>query len=269
MPDSVIVSYPLDTTGILASNRVSDELHAVTENNYRDYYFIVPKFAPFYATSLIITHTYNGITKTLVENTDYYCALLFIGATRAIGKPVYGAITLNNLNTSGVLSVTYNTLGGDWVVDQQAIIERIAERAYNPRTISWEQVVATPTVFPPVPHQWDLVDMVGQAEVVEKLGDIEAAILTAAQSAASTHIYNYSNPHYVTKAQIGLSNIENWKLATQTEVNEGVSDNTLITPMKLRTVTSLYYLKSEVDILLQTLKPPVASRAKTFFMSQI
>jgi hypothetical protein len=269
MPDPVIVSYPFDATGILQTNRILDEQHAVTENNFRNYYFIVPKFAPFFADNISIVHSYQGESRVLVENVDYYCALMFIGATRAIGKPIYGAITLNNLNTAGIISLTYNTLGGKWNVDQQYIIEQIAEKAYNPRTVSWEQIVDSPETFPPIPHQWELVDLVGLSEVVDRLSLIEQAILMSGQNQASNHIVNFNNPHYVTKSQIGLSNVENWKIATQTEVLEGDSNMTLITPKTLSFINSFYYLKSEVDTLINGIKPPIISRAKTYFLAQL
>lgn len=269
MPTSVIVSYPFDATGILQSNRILDEQHIATENNYRDYFFIVPKFAPFFASSIIVKHSYQGVTRTLVENIDYYCALMFIGATRALEKPVYGAITLNNLNTNGIISITYNTIGGNWNIDQQYIIEQIAEKAYNPRTASWEQIVETPITFPPIPHAWELVDLVGLSEVVTSLGGIEDAILASSTSQANAHFTNFNNPHFVTKAQLGIGNIGNWNLATESEVLAGVSDVTLITPKTLKFSHNSFYSKTEIDAIISNIKIPVASKAKNYFLAQL
>lgn len=269
MPNPVIVSYPFDATGTLQTNRVIDEQHAVTENNFRDFYFIVPKFAPFFAESISVVHSNQGVNRVLVENVDYYCALMFIGATRSITKPIYGAITLNNLNTSGIISISYNTLGGEWCIDQQTVIEQIAEKAYNPRTVSWEQIVGTPITFPPTPHAWELVDMVGLSEVVTSLGGIEEAILTASTAQANAHFTNFNNPHFVTKTQLGLGNLGNWKLATQTDVIDGTSNDTLITPNTLNFATSNFYSKVEVDFIISNIKIPVASKAKNYFLAQL
>jgi len=269
MPDPVIVSYPFDATGTLLSNRVLDEQHAVTENNYRDFYFIVPKFAPFFAESITVVHSNQGTNRVLVENVDYYCALMFIGATRSITKPIYGAITLNNLNTSGIISISYNTLGGPWTVDDQLIIEQIAEKAYNPRTVSWEQIAETPITFPPTPHAWELVDLVGLTEVVDSLGGIEEAILNSSTAQINTHFTNFNNPHFVTKSQLGLSNLGNWNLATHTEVLDGVSSDTLITPSTLSFSNSRYYSKTEIDTIISNIKIPIASKAKNYFLAQL
>jgi hypothetical protein len=284
-PTTVAVSYPFDATGILLTNKIVDEQHAVNENNFRDFYFIVPKFAPFFADNLKIIHTYQGVSKTLIENLDYYCALMMVGATRAIGKAVYGAVTLNNLNTSGVLSFTYNTIGGDWNIDQQYVVQQIAEKAYNPRTVSWEHIVAAPTVFPPIPHAWDLVDLVGEKEVVDSLNGIEQAIVNGSQTLAATHLSNFLNPHQVTKDQIGLGNLGNWARATDVQVADGASIDTLITPASLKTVLSLYYTKAQVDSLIAAavvtaqnntnaaltnlLAKIATSKAKNYFLAQI
>lgn len=272
MPEPVVISYPFDATGILQSNRILDEQHSVTENNFRNYYFIVPKFAPFFADNITVVHSYLGNVRQLVENVDYYCALMFVGATRAIGKPIYGAITLNNLGTSGVVSISYNTIGGTWNVDHLFVIEQIAEKAYNPRTVAWEHVVDTPTVFPPIPHAWELVDLVGQTEVVAALGDIEAAILKNATDEWINHSADHDNPHSVTKAQIGLSNVENWTIASVADVLAATSNDTLITPKNLNVKLENFFTKEEVNSILQSFKISIEesqiNRAKLYFLAQ-
>jgi hypothetical protein len=171
------VSYPIDYTGLAPSNKITDEQHVATQFNDRNFFLIIPFYAPFFIDNLVIKRSLNGVVTTLQEGIDFYPAMPFLGATRSIGKPIYGAITLNNLNTAGTLQLQYQTLGGEWNLDQSYVLEQLAEKAYNPRLVSWEQVVGVPTTFPPVPHTWDLVDLVGQAEVVQELHAIEQAIL--------------------------------------------------------------------------------------------
>lgn len=171
------ISYPLDLTGTASTNKITTEQHVATQFNDRNFYLIVPFYAPFFMNGLVVKRSLNGVTTTLVEGLDYYPAMPFIGATRAIGRPVYGALTLNNLNTAGIIQIDYQTLGGEWNLDQAYVLEQIAEKAYNPRLVSWEQIINAPVTFPPVPHSWDLVDLVGQSEVVAELHAIEQAIL--------------------------------------------------------------------------------------------
>lgn len=54
--------------------------------------------------------------------------------------------------------------------------------------------------------------------------------------ALSVHIVNTSNPHNVTKAQVGLSNTPNYGIASPTEAVEGTATNKLITPALMKAV---------------------------------
>lgn len=200
------VSYPIDYTGLAPSNKITNEQHVATQFNDRNFFLIIPHYSPFFIDNLVVKRVLNGVTTTLQEGVDFYPAMPFLGATRSIGKPIYGAITLNNLNTAGILYIDYQTLGGEWNLDQSYVLEQLAEKAYNPRTVSWEQVVGTPTTFPPVPHTWDLVDLVGQAEVVQELHAIEQAILTK-NGASATYMFGASfNAFGLTNDATGAEN---------------------------------------------------------------
>jgi hypothetical protein len=50
----------------------------------------------------------------------------------------------------------------------------------------------------------------------------------------SSHINNTSNPHQVTKAQVGLGSVENFGLATKEAAEEGVSNNVYMTPLRVK-----------------------------------
>jgi hypothetical protein len=200
------VSYPIDYTGLAPSNKITNEQHVATQFNDRNFFLIIPFYAPFFIDNLVVKRVLNGETTTLQEGVDFYPAMPFIGATRSIGKPIYGAITLNNLNTAGILKIDYQTLGGEWNLDQSYVLEQLAEKAFNPRLVSWEQVVGTPTTFPPVPHTWDLVDLVGQAEVVQELHAIEQAILSK-NGANATYTFGASfNSFGLTNDATGVEN---------------------------------------------------------------
>jgi hypothetical protein len=227
MPTSII--YPFDPTGRAATNLIANEQHVVTNNNYKNYYFIVPNLGPFFAESIVVSHKVNGNTVLLTENVDYYPVLPFIGATRSIGMPVFGGISFTNLSISGIVTVTYQTLGGDWTYDDATVLESIANQSYNPSFATWEQVTGLPTQFPVVNHEWNLVDMVGETELIESIVSLEQAIL--------------SRPVAVdvptTKASIGLGNVENYPPATALEAITGTSTQRVITPATLKAVLNL------------------------------
>lgn len=195
--------YPFDPTGSLASNKIVGEQHIITPVNYRDYNFIVPKLAPYFATNIQLSYkNINGQTVPLVENVDYYFTHWFISASRACSKPIYGSITLLNNTLSGVLTLNYQTLGGDWNIDEQLIAQILADTLHNPRRTSWDSVSEMPYAFPVIDHAWDLVDMVGMSDVVDALEDIKNAIITGGDNSFQAHIDDRNNPHGVTAEQV-------------------------------------------------------------------
>ena len=230
------VTFPLDTSGILPSNLIPSELHTVTESNYRDYSFIVPNFAPFYVDNFRIIYRLNGLERQLVENVDFNFALPYIAGIRSVGKMLYGAITLNNLDVNGLLLFQYQTLGGEWVVDRLYVLRQLAEKLYNPRTTIWDIVTDKPEIFPPIPHYQDYKDFYGQEQLILAINNIAELIIenSGDKGAAVNHLFNYENPHQVTKDQLGIGNLGNWRLATPEEVAEGTSTDTLVTPEALR-----------------------------------
>jgi hypothetical protein len=222
------IGYPFDPTGKASTNYILNEQHIVTEANYRDYFFIVPNFAPFFIDDLIIKHHNLNDVRTLVEGVDYYLALNYLGATRSIGQPIYGAISLNSLINIGVISISYRTLGGPWCADIHHVLEHLAEREYNPRLVAWDQVTNVQETFPPINHQQDFESLLGYEDLIQAIVNLSTTIAEAPnQSPIIKHLVNYDNPHRVTLEQLGYS------VADLTETLTGTSTTALITPSVL------------------------------------
>lgn len=170
------ITYPLDTSGVAASNLVVDEIHTVAESQFRDYYFIVPNFSPFFIDNFSITYITGSNSRILQEDVDFSFALPYVAGTRTTGKAMYGAITLHNLDMNGVLKITYQTIGGDQIADRLYVLTVLSDKAYNPRTTIWDIITNVPNAFPPVPHYQDFDQFYGQEEVVIALGQIRDAI---------------------------------------------------------------------------------------------
>lgn len=237
MPVPAPNTYPFDGTGVAPANRVTDEAQTLTIINFRDYHYLVPDFAPFYAEGLELQYRPNPGESfvTLNVGVDYYPALQFIGASRATSRPVYGAISFNNLGLEGEIKISYNTVGGEWTLDLNKLTELITNIIHNPRTTTWEQVVNVPEQFPPLEHSWQLDDMVGQAEILAELDAIEQAILNR-DSAADllNHLSDFNNPHRTSKEQVGLGKVMNFSPATIAEAVAGVNPELYVTPPGLR-----------------------------------
>lgn len=159
-------SYPFDPTGSRPSNLVPDDQQIVSNPNFRDYFFLVPRFAPYFGDSLVVTFwDQNNNSRILTKNVDYYMTHWFISASRACAADVFGSISLLNKQLSGRVSMKYQTVGGDWVQSEADIAEILANKLQNPRITTWEQVVNIPYSFPVIDHEWDEVDLIGMKDV--------------------------------------------------------------------------------------------------------
>jgi hypothetical protein len=236
MPAPAPNVYPLDTTGQSLANRITDEIHTLSAVNFRDYHCIVPDFAPFYAESIQLHYRQNSSSPwlTLNEGQDYYNGFQFVGASKQTALGVYGAVVFNDLSLDGEIRISYNTVGGEWTLDQDKLTNILVDLIYNPRVTSWEQVSGAPAHFPPAAHAWQLDDLVGMSEVVSALEDIEDAILNRdTNSDFLTHLADFNNPHRVSKSQVGLGRVMNYSPATIAETIAGENPELYVTPIGL------------------------------------
>lgn len=242
-----VVNYPLDTTGISVGNLIHDEVHTLTEINSSTYRILIPQFAPFYLDNFLLTHVDGvGTITNLVAGVDYYECLPYIGATRSIGKTVYGGISINTLFVNGVIKITYQTLGGDWTADADYVLTRLAEMVYNPRTTVWDIVTNKPNQFPPINHDQDVDFIYGQGDLIAAINGIATNIINGPDQGVPIvhHLVDVSNPHETTKAQVGLDLVENLPVATHDEVVAGVGLDKYIT---LRQLVDVGLLSADIS----------------------
>ena len=247
------ITYPLDITGVSPLNFIEDEQHAVTEANYWDYNFIIPKASPFFITNLVVRH-YNLLeVRELKEGIDYFTTLQYIGATRSLGKMVYGGITLNRTITSGIVSIDYQTLGGPWIADRNYVLNRLAEITYNPRITVWETLTNVQEVFPPMDHEQDLDSLYGTKELIDAILAIGNLIIqNRDQLGIVKHLTDKNNPHGVNLKQLGIPRIGNWGMATHEEIDEHTVTNSLINPATLHYALGSY--RSDIQALKDALE---------------
>ena len=228
---SSTLQYPYDPSGAAATNLITGEQHPLIPNGNAEFYFIVPLLAPYFLNSLKISlKMTDGSTKDLLQGIDWYPTHWYVSASRACAQPVYGSITFFNNQLTGVATLTYQTIGGVWTTDLTTINTILADMLHNPRTTTWEQVVNQPYAFPPVDHQWDLVDMVGASDLVAALGRIETQLRNQGQQGLTDHLNNFNNPHKTNSTQVGLGNVQNYPIANINDATAGTSNELYMTP---------------------------------------
>lgn len=232
MPDQNF-AYPFDPTGTASSNFIEHEQHVISPPDYTDFYFVVPTVGPFFRENLLIKHYPSG--QVLVEGVDYVLAYRFVSASRATAKALYGAISIMSYELSGALEISYQTLGGDYTIDDVTLAQKLADTTVNPRITTWEQITELPQQFPVIDHEWDLVDLVGASDLQDAIDRVTDAIYDAADGGGGSgggHTTNFSNPHNVTKAQVGLSEVQNYPIASELNASDESNNLTYMTPRR-------------------------------------
>ena len=245
-------TYPFDPTGRRESNRIVKEKQVLTPPGWKDFHFIIPKVAPFFRDTMKIFNRSTG--QELEEGVDWIATHRFMDASRATARPIYGSITFYDNTLSGVVELSYNTLGGEWAIDTNKIAEILINNQVNPRITTWSEIVDVPRQFPVIDHEWHLDDMVGMSEVEQSIRDLANTVekKNETKNQIMGHVYDRENPHEVTKDQVGLDRVENYPPATEEQAVQGQNNASYMTPRKTRfaidsRLANLYYTKEEVD----------------------
>lgn len=229
-----------DPTRSNPANNISNEQHVASANSGTDDLVLFPSFAPFFLAGLSVQFTPNGgSARTLQLGVDYFSGLPFLGASRAINTDVVGAIYLVDNTLSGTFTLSYHTLGGDWVYRRSLDEANLYALASPVTETSWEQYANYSVPFPIITTAWDKTD---PASVLDLNGSFDSLIASlvsqvlgnrSKNNQAISHINNTSNPHNTTPASIGLGNVANYPPATDQQAADPTNNTTYITPAQL------------------------------------
>ncbi|WP_257292823.1 hypothetical protein [Endozoicomonas sp. ONNA1] len=164
------ISYAFDETGQAPANRVFNEAHTLTSANGFNYQFIVPRMAPFFTYNLKVIHV--ATDRELALGIDYTLTHKFKLGTEQLGTSLYGSITFLDKNLNGEVQVTYQTLGGDFILDEELALIMLTSDLIGHRLVNWEDIAQTPATFPPIHHQHQQDNFMGLDEVVTALNAI-------------------------------------------------------------------------------------------------
>lgn len=193
------IYLPVDLSGLAPSNLITNEIHTVQECNFKDYYIIVPNFFPFYEDNIHVELLYQNTTIPLRKNEDYDLVIPNYALAKEAGKPIYSAISLHNHTLDGKLVISYQSYGGNICADRVTVLKFLADKVYNLREVSWNQIVDKPAVFPPSRHFNYFDDIYGQDMHVFMLQEIIDAIQSRGSfiNTLVTNLLNTTNPEDV------------------------------------------------------------------------
>ena len=220
--------YPLDLTGSQPSNTIRDEKHTISPpSQITQSSFIVLRACPFFAHNIVVKDGKGATARTLAFGEDYLLTHKSIALTMLTKKGVYASIQFKDRNYTGSVYVTYQTVGGEYNLDDYTIVEKLTRQKYIITHTSFDQLVGLPASFPNPPHQHDPTDLVGMAAVVEKLSDLAAAIRGNKGSFGLVNTLIHSHLNNITShtpSQVGLGNLKNYALAVANDYDIKSSD---------------------------------------------
>lgn len=179
MPTNLNTLFPFDPTGDV--NRVPGEVRPVSPND-----IIVPNHSPFYVKNLVIRDQ-NGV---LLSPAEY---ILVTGLAKHVLRTSIPAYFGFKVKKAGVTSVTYdyNSVGGDYAINQQAANDLIAALSGIQEDIEYNRIRNLPTSFPPLYHLHSAQD-ISWPGLLSMLGQLAEA-LAFRDSAAMNQVYEYLN----------------------------------------------------------------------------
>lgn len=252
--------YQVDYTGSLAANLVKNEAVTLVTRAVRVF---APANAPYYKDSMVIKDVTTGATLTSAQWKAYYLVSA-PSAMTDLGKEVYAIVVITDQSVSNNLSITYQTVGGDYITGYDNLVQLLKACTEDSRPVTWNNVLNVSGGFTPNLHMHSVSDTFGweylatyleQLKVAILLGDnirkdsvlayIDNALAASNAFAASQlsntstfgqHVNNQSNPHNVTAAQLNLGNVLNYPVANSSELNAGTASNRYVTVDQVATV---------------------------------
>lgn len=249
---------PLDLTGTLASNRVTQTRTLNMSSKMGDK-FIIPADAPFFAEGLEVYKV--GTPTPLTRGIDYELIFEYLDIFTITQKPVYGGIKFKDRNISGQVRLVLQVLGGPFLQPVQNTLETIARNKLNVNTGTWGDLVGVPAGFPVLNHPMSSDDFTGFAQIQNTLEEGVALLLAgmgggsggndgSAMAALQAHIRNPTNAH--TKAAVGLANVPNYAMSTYEEADLGVN-NRFTSPAMVKYLINKYSGLSTIDTINQSI----------------
>lgn len=248
----LINKYPLDLTGKSPDNLILGEPHTLVENGQDGMRVFVPNYGAFYTESLVVR---DETGTRLKPNVDYIATYLHEEATRRSGLEVCGVIVVINPNVASSVTIEYHVVGGEYAISTNSLEQVLQTLADDDRPVEWGAIIGKPSEYPAGGHLHALWELYGFEYLVVQLERIQNAVLTGDQAMFDEvrqyaltlfeegkdytdqlegrfedHLADYTNPHQVTKAQVGLGSVEDYPPATAAEAVAGTATDRYMTP---------------------------------------
>lgn len=265
MPAITPNRYPLDYTGQLDSNLIENEQVTLLPGAYRAF---SPLYSPFFKKNIRIIDAASGL---VLQSSQYRCLCISSAASTiaGVGNEVFSIVVITDEAVSNNLAVDYQSVGGAYTTGYEAILGMInnllsTTQVSNNDPVDWSLLENLPSGFAENLHLHSLGSTAGWEFLAASLEKLRLAVLLGDQTSKSfvmsyidqavaemvqmranisapgtpfgDHVSSTDNPHSVNKAQVNLSLVENYPIATMTEAYEGVRNDRYLTADQVKQV---------------------------------
>lgn len=230
MPNNFLLAE--DKTGININNLISNEEHILDSNNY----LLIPNYLTYFTSSIVVKAVDSLNNEiTLQKEVDFLTLDFNAKLSSKIGEELCSTILLIDKKNCNKFKINYQAYGGFTNPNYTELINSI-KNLTNTVMVDWKDILNKPATFPvknPHTHIWkDVYGMEYLVDTINRLIDsienspsltdlnlptkianyfnsipvIDKPILN------NTHATSIDNFHKLNKTQIGLSNIENYKV---------------------------------------------------------
>lgn len=229
-------AWDLDPTGLSPANLITGEIQNISPVNGVDYHYFIPDAAPYHENSMQVVHIATG--QPLTKGVDWVPGLFFEAASNSYDQlPIYGAVVLLNLALVGSFRIQYQTLGGEFTLDENTILNILENTLADPRTTNWEVVTNKPSLYDPNAHLHHTSETGSYEALVAEVAALAQAIRdTNAQALQlfQLHINDKDNPHDTDLTKLGIERFADVYKATLEQVLLGENDVNFVTSALVR-----------------------------------
>lgn len=223
-------TYPWNPFNDLDTNTITEEIIHVEPTPGGA--IVIPRAAPFFTREFSIRLEGSGRELDLVQG-EFSFLYPFGAFIQRYSQLVYSGILINNVTEPTNFILTYNTIGGDFVLDDTAYAEAVANTLSAPRRADWSQLTHLPEDWPVDPHDHPVSDTFNYGDMITALQSyIDALTGTnnpeTMASALEEHLKaELRDAHAGSLSDLGIKNLKDWAMASQEDIS-GNSNQLLV-----------------------------------------
>lgn len=170
-----VPTYPVDMTGELASNLVTESVTLTTKNR-DEFNIILPRCAPFFHDSVQIKKL--DTEEVMTFGKDFYIGGIFEGITpyTKYNQQVGSIIVLLDQWVAGNYEIKYQTVGGDFILNETQFTQALKNAILNPLMVRWEDIHEKPIDFTPIKHYHPTDETNEYDDFINELGRVRQAL---------------------------------------------------------------------------------------------